>query len=88
MRKQYTQTLKTFFHSKLLHSRVDDLAITQEEMASRLSMSCRSYADLDHGETSCSAVTLALYLVYICNDPEEFLKELHHAFEAIGANVP
>ena len=35
---------------------------------------------LDHGKTCCSAVTLALFLVYVCEDSQEFLEELRHAF--------
>ena len=80
MRKQYTQVLKVFFHQKLFHSRVD-MGITQEEMADRLSMACRTYIDLDHGRTCCSALTLALFLIYISADPIAFLAELREAFE-------
>ena len=83
MRKQYQEILQTFFHHRLYYTRVDILDITQEEMAYRLALSCRSYVDLDHGKTSCSAVTLALFLVYICHDPAEFLEELRYAFEAV-----
>ena len=80
MRKQYIQVLKTFFNQKLFHSRVA-LGITQEEMAERLAMACRTYVYLDHGKTCCSALTLALYLIYICEDPLKFLEELRYAFE-------
>ena len=80
MRKQYTQVLKVFFHQKLFRSRVE-MGITQEDMACRLSMASRTYIDLDHGKTSCSALTLALFLIYICADPLTFLKELREAFE-------
>lgn len=80
MRKQYTQILKAHFHQKLFRSRVA-LDITQEEMASRLSMANRTYVDLDHGKTCCSALTLALFLIYICPEPMEFLEELRYAFE-------
>lgn len=80
MRKQYTQVLKVFFHQKLFRSRVD-MGITQEEMAYRLSMASRTYIDLDHGKTCCSALTLALFLIYISTDPIAFLYELREAFE-------
>jgi DNA-binding XRE family transcriptional regulator len=82
MRKHYIQVLKSFFHNKLFHTR-EALGITQEEMARRLAMAARTYVDLDHGKTSCSALTLALFLIYICADPTAFLKELRDAFEAI-----
>ncbi len=44
-------------------------------------MAVRSYIDLDHGKTSCSAVTLVLYLIYVCDEPQAFLDELKVAFE-------
>ena len=80
MRKQYTQILKAHFYQKLFRCRVE-LDITQEEMACRLSMANRTYVDLEHGKTGCSALTLALFLIYICTDPIEFLEELRDAFE-------
>ena len=83
MRKHYKQVLKAFFHRKLFRTRVEILDITQEEMAHRLALSSRSYVELDHGRSSCSAVTLALFLVYVCNDPTGFLEELRYAFEAV-----
>ena len=80
MRKQYAKVLKTVFHQKLFRTRVD-LGITQEEMAYKLAMASRTYVDLDHGKTCCSALTLALFLIYICADPLGFLEELRDAFE-------
>ena len=80
MRKHYIQVLKSFFHNKLFHTR-EVLGITQEEMAHRLVMAARTYVDLDHGKTSCSALTLALFLIYVCADPLGFLEELRDAFE-------
>ena len=80
MRKQYTRVLKICFHRYLFRSRVN-LGITQEEMAHRLLMASRTYVDLDHGKTCCSALTLALFLIYICTDPLGFLEELRDAFE-------
>ena len=57
------------------------MKITQEEMAQKLMMGCRTYVDLDHGKSGCSALTLALFLIYVCSDPICFLKELKDAFE-------
>lgn len=80
MRKHYSRLLKTFFHEKLFRSRVD-LNITQEQMAERLIMANRTYIYLDHGKHGCSALTLALYLIYVCTDPIGFLEDLRNAFE-------
>lgn len=81
MRKHYLKILKSFFHNKLFYTR-EALGFTQEEMAHRLVMAARTYVDLDHGKTSCSALTLALFLIYVCADPVAFLEELRDAFEA------
>ena len=80
MRKHYTQILKAFFHEKVFYRRAA-LGITQEEMARQLAMAGRAYVDLDHGKTCCSALTLALFLIYLCEDPLAFLAELQIAFE-------
>lgn len=80
MRKHHSQVFKVFFHEKLFRSRVD-LDLTQEEMAHRLLMASRTYVDLDHGKSSCSALTLALFLIYVCTNPLDFLEELRNAFE-------
>ena len=81
MRKHYIKVLKSFFHDKLFYTR-EAMGISQEEMAHRLVMAARTYVDLDHGKTSCSALTLALFLIYVCTDPTAFLEELRDAFEA------
>ena len=78
MRKIYRNVLKNHFHIHLIHYR-DEKGLTQAEMAEKLSMDDRSYIDLDHGKTCCSAVTLALFLVYVCEDVQVFLEELRHA---------
>lgn len=80
MRRIYRSVLKQHFHIRLVHIR-DASGMTQAEMAQRLSMDDRSYIDLDHGKTCCSAVTLALFLVYVCDDVMGFLEELRHEFE-------
>lgn len=80
MRRHYEKILKVFFHERLFRRR-GDLGITQEEMADKLAMANRTYVDLDHGRSCCSALTLALFLIYICDDPLLFLEELRNAFE-------
>ena len=81
MRKQDINILKVFFCKKVRASRAE-LEISQEEMAGRLLMAARSYIDLEQTKNCCSAVTLMLYLIYICNDPFAFLNELRQALEA------
>ena len=80
MRKQYEEVLKSLFHEKLFRRRAE-LGLTQEETAYRLAMGSRSYVDLDHGKSGCGGLTLARFLIYLCDDPLGFLEELRHAFE-------
>lgn len=80
MRKAYRNILKHQFCVRLVRTRTE-MGITQAEMAERLAMDDRSYIDLDHGKTCCSAVTLALFLVYVCDDVNRFLEDLRDAFE-------
>ena len=80
MRNQHSKVFKTFFHEKLFRRRTD-LGISQDEMANRLEMGCRTYVDLDHGKSGCGALTFALFLIYICDDPMTFLKDLRYALE-------
>jgi len=86
MRKLYEDTLKSFFHENLFRRRTE-LGLTQEETAHRLAMGSRSYIDLDHGKSSCSGLTLARFLIYICDDPLTFLDKLRHAFESKESNA-
>lgn len=81
MRKQYIRILKAFFCRKVRTARAE-MAISQEEMAGRLLMAARTYIDLEQAKNCCSALTLALYLIYVCNDPLAFLNELRKALEA------
>lgn len=80
MRKHYSKVLKEHFHKSLLQTR-DFNGITQEEMAAKLCMSVRSYCSLENGESSCSALTLVLFLLFTCKNPDQFLEDLHYALE-------
>lgn len=80
MRKIYHEILKRQFYDHIIHTR-DEKRMTQAEMAQRLAMDDRSYIELDHGKFGCSAVTLALYLVYVCDEPQEFLGKLRREFD-------
>lgn len=80
MRKQQREILKTYFHSQLIAAR-EEKKLTQSQMAELLAMDERSYIDLDHGLTCCSAVTLARFLIFVCDSPVNFLKKLRRSFE-------
>lgn len=80
MRKRYREILKKWFQNKLIHHR-NTACTTQLEMAEKLAMDERSYIDLEHGKTCCSAVTLALFLTICSDDPIGLLEELCCAFK-------
>lgn len=86
MRKQYTKSLKEFIYEEVTRTRYD-MGITQEDMAEKISMACRTYVNLDHGKSGCSALTPVLYLICICEDPVGFLQKLRTAFEAGDGNA-
>ncbi len=81
MRKAYRAILKHCFYNALIHTRTAT-GLTQAQMAEKLCIDERSYVDLDHGKACCSAITLALFLVYVCEDVAGFLEELRYAFDA------
>lgn len=80
MRNKYNTILTDFFSNQLIQSR-NELRISQEKMAHLLSMSVRSYIDLEHGKNGCSGLTLALYLLYVCSDQRAFLNKLKDTLE-------
>ena len=80
MRKAYHIRLREHFHQALIETR-ERKELSQAQMAEKLAMDERSYIDLDHGKTCCSAVTLVLILIYVCEDVEKFLLELKNALE-------
>lgn len=80
MRKTYHAILKERFYIQLLRARVR-LELTQTGMAEKLCMDDRSYSDLETGKSCCSAVTLALFLVYVCENVGNFVEDLRNAFE-------
>lgn len=80
MRKIYFAVLKEYFHKRLIETRSAQ-KLTQAQMASCLEMDDRSYIDLDHGKSCCSSLTLALFLIYCCDDPLLYLQELRCAFK-------
>ena len=63
MRNVLLDILKSYSHKAILQAR-SQLSLTQAQMADRLSMDTRSYVYLEHGETCCSTLTLALFLIY------------------------
>ena len=80
LRKYYQDIFRRVFCENLMRTRAEN-GLTQAKMAEMLVMDDRSYIELDHGKSGCSALTLALYLIYCCADAGAFLRELREAFE-------
>lgn len=83
MRKQYEERLKELFRRRLCQDR-ERLGITRVAMARRLRMAERSYLDLEYGTYSCGALTLMLYLAFVCADPEEFIRSFREQVQEDG----
>lgn len=79
MRKIYGNILKKCFYRNLVQARVR-MELTQSKMADKLAMDDRSYINLEHGKSCCSAVTLVLFLLYCC-DSSAFLEEMRYEIE-------
>lgn len=79
-RTEMQNVLKSFLHEQLVKTRFQ-LGLTQEEMAEILAMDTRSYIELDHGNNACGTLTLILFLLYCCDDPNKLLDELRKLLE-------
>ena len=79
-RRKYEDALRQVFHTYVIRTRSNE-SLTQAEMAEGLEMDERSFAYLDYGQSCCSALTLALYLSYYCEDPLQFLEDFRVLYE-------
>ena len=81
MRKLYTPIFKRFCRQRIPPTRAA-MKLTQAKMADILCMDIWSYAGIENGDHSCSGLTLALFLIYCCSNPLNFLTELKEALES------
>ena len=65
----------------LRNCKQEDIGIILDEITDRLAMANRTYLGLDYGKTGCCALTLALFLIYICTDLLAFLEEVQNTFK-------
>ncbi len=80
MRTVYVEVLKTEFRNHVMIRR-EELNLSQAKMSELLEISERAYSDIESGKSCCSALTLALYLIYCCDDVQGFIDELKARFE-------
>ena len=72
---------KKYFDDRLMETRTS-LDLTQHQTATILQMAPRSFIEMEHGNNSCSGLTLALYLIYLCENPLAFLSDLRSILDA------
>ena len=80
MRKRYYDILREITHKHIINFKIAR-RFTNAKMAELLFMDDRSYIDLDHGKTGCSALTIVMFLINCCPDANEFIDELRAAFK-------
>lgn len=66
--------LRSLFGHHVSHVRTE-LDISQMAFAEELNIERRSYVELEHCDSLCSALTLLRYLCYYCDDPIAFLAQ-------------
>lgn len=87
MKKIYITIFKQCFRAYLLQTRTK-LGLTQNQMAEKLNIGSRAYADLERGKFCCSAITLVFFLL-LCEDSyDTFLEDLRKSFNEIYERVP
>lgn len=85
MRNCAESILKRNFRIAIIQFRQEN-CLTQEQMAQRLGISLRCYCNLESGRSCCSAVTLMMFL-QMCNDSEDFIREMRLALEEEQSGV-
>ena len=73
-------TAKEYLMNELGKKRYE-LGISQAEMASKLEISARQYANLETGRSLCSMKTLALFLEHSGVNKDEFISGLVEMFK-------
>ena len=83
MRKTAHAVIKENLRSKIFQTRVKN-NWTKRRMAEMLAMDDRSYSDIEKGISSCSVVTLVIFIAFVLEDSvqkEELFKELRESIE-------
>ena len=83
MRKTAHAVIKENLRSKIFQTRVKN-KWTKRRMAEMLAMDDRSYSDIEKGISSCSVVTLVIFVAFVLEDSvqkEELFKELRESIE-------
>lgn len=80
MKHQYHDKLKVFIRKEILRS-VSELNLTNEKASEALCVTSRNFSNIKSGKYSCSAETLCVYIVKMCNDRNSFIERLAEIIE-------
>ena len=86
MKEDYRNALRKTLCNWMGSTRIS-LNLTQDKMAEVLLIDVRSYSDIDRGISLCSTMTLVLFLVNYCTEPEKLLHEIRTAFDDVRQGV-
>lgn len=75
MKQLCKYALRSYMSSRLAQAR-KNAGLSQAAFSTKLMMDIRSYAEIEHGKSFCSALTFILYLVFFCDDVENLIKDL------------
>lgn len=63
-----------------------DANLSQAKFSELFLMDTRSYVSLEHGANCCCALTLLLYLVFVCKDVHGFVEEMRSVILKVYEN--
>lgn len=86
MRCYLEELFKEFFHEHLMKS-CATLKLSKTAAARNLQMSYRSYSALEAKENGCSSLTLALFLINMCENPLAFLSDLANTLKLVETQL-
>ena len=84
MKNPYKEALIKIIKKYLKKTRKDVFRLSQDEMSEKLLVSCRSYIEIEHGNSLCNSLFLIIFLIYYCPDPMGFLEDTKRAFDDLN----
>lgn len=82
MTHELQEKMKPFLQKQII-TEIKKQKLTNEKAAEILRISTRSYAHLKAGENMCSATTLVMFLVKLCESPEKFVEDCREQIDII-----
>ncbi len=82
MTHELQEKIKPFLQKQII-TEIKKQKLTSEKAAEILRISTRSYSHLKSGENMCSASTLVMFLVKLCESPERFVEDCREHIDKI-----